>query len=96
MSKVKSQLRYGIGMWPESREPAHVQPLGLTVAARRVAMNALGELSRLGVVVTLDDEGRARFRATKALPPAAKRIVETHADVIEAHLRESASRRSPP
>jgi hypothetical protein len=89
--RIKSQLRYGI-MWPESRAQAHLQPLGLTPAARRVAEAALAELGRLGVTATLDDEGKARFRATKAPPLAAKRTIETHGDVIEAYLVESASR----
>jgi phenylalanyl-tRNA synthetase beta subunit len=83
-SKIKSQLRFGL--WPETREPAphHV---GLTVAAKRLAEATIEELGRLGVIVTLED-GRARFRAVKVLPPAARRIIETHADLIEAFLRE--------
>ena len=64
MGKTKSQLRYGVGMWPEVREPTH-HPVGLTVAAQRLAEATLEELGRFGVVVTLDDEGKARFRATR-------------------------------
>jgi hypothetical protein len=83
-SKIKSQLRFGL--WPETREsaPHHV---GLTLAARRLAEATLEELSRLGVIVTLED-GRARFRAAKVLSPAAKRVIETHADLIESFLKE--------
>jgi hypothetical protein len=85
MSRIKSQLRYGL--WPESKERAH-HHVGLTMAARRFAESALEELRRLGVAATLDDEGRARFRATRVLPSAARRIVETHGDVIETYLSE--------
>ena len=88
-SKIKSQLRFG--QWPESRAPAH-HPSSLTVAARRLAESALEELGGFGVVATLDDEGKARFRSTKPLPPAAMRIFETHADLIEAYLIDRASR----
>ena len=76
MSRIKSQLCFG--QWPEAREHEH-HHAGLTVAARRHADSAL------------DDEGRARFRAIRDLPPAAKRIVETHGDVIEVYLREKES-----
>ena len=76
MARIKSQLRFGL--WPESKEREH-DHMGLTVAARRLADSAL------------DDEGRARFRAIRDLPPAAKRIVETHGDVIEVYLREKES-----
>jgi hypothetical protein len=72
MARIKSQLRFGL--WPESKEREH-HHMGLTVAARRLAESALEELGQLGVAVTLDDEGRARFRAIRDLPPAAKRIV---------------------
>jgi hypothetical protein len=72
---------------PESKERAR-HDVGLTIAARRLAESALEELGRLGVVAALDDEGRARFRATRALPPAARRVVETFGDVVEVYLRE--------
>ena len=85
VGRIKSQLRYG--QWPEAKEREH-HHVGLTVAARRLAELALEELGRLGVAATLDDEGRARFRAARVLPPAARRIVETHGDVIETYLRE--------
>src|SRR5258708_384240 len=59
--------------WPESIEPA-LYSVGLTPtltpAARRLAEGALAEIERAGVVVTLDEEGRAHFRATKPLTPA--------------------------
>ena len=54
-------------------------------AARRLAAAALEELNTFGVAVTLE-AGRARFRSIKPLPPAAKRIVETHGDLIETYL----------
>jgi hypothetical protein len=82
-------LRFGL--WPESTEPAH-HHVGLTVAARRLAESALEELGRLGVVVTLDEEGRARFRPTRILPHAAKLAIERQGDVIEALLIERALR----
>ena len=62
--RTRSQLRFG--QWPDSPTAAH-HPVGLTVAARRLAEAALEELGRFGVVVTLDEEGRARFRATMAM-----------------------------
>ena len=83
-SKIKSQLRYG---WPETRAPAS-HHVGLTIAARKLAEATLTELTRLGVTVAIDDEGRARFRAAqRTIPPIAKRIVETHADLIETYLK---------
>jgi hypothetical protein len=88
MTRIKSQLRFGL--WPESKEREH-HHVGLTVAARRLAEATFEELGRFGVVATLDDEGKARFRSIKPLPPAAMRIVETHGDVIEAYLREKES-----
>ena len=89
MGRIKSQLRYG--QWPESREPAH-HHVGLTVAARRLAASVLEELGRLGVVATLDDEGRARFRATRTASREAKLMIERHGDLIEAYLIERAPR----
>jgi hypothetical protein len=84
MARIKSQLRFG--MWPESREtvPHHV---GLTVAAKRLAEATLEELGRVGVRVTIED-GRARFRAARILPPTAKRLIETHADLLESFIKE--------
>jgi hypothetical protein len=86
MSRIKSQLRFGL--WPETGEtaPHHA---GLTLAARRLAEATVAELGRLGVVVTLEG-GRARFRA-KVLPSAARRLIETHGDLVEAFLHERAS-----
>jgi hypothetical protein len=84
-SRIKSQLRFGL--WPESKAPAS-HHVGLTLAAKRLAQSTLAELTRLGVSVTIDDEGRARFRTTKLLSPAAKRLIETHADLLESWLRE--------
>jgi hypothetical protein len=85
--KIKSQLRFG--QWPDGPAPAH-HPAGLTVAARHLAETALEDLGRLGVVVKLDQAGKAHFRATRALPPAAKLAVERHGDLIEAYLSERA------
>jgi hypothetical protein len=69
---------------------------GLTVAARRLAEAVLEDLGRFGVVATLDEAGRARFQTSKVLPPAAKLAIERHGDLIEAHLREAATRLDPP
>ena len=82
MGRIRSQLRFGL--WPETREqaPHHA---GLTVAAKRLAEATVEELGRLGVVVTLEG-GRAR--GAKVLPSAARRIIETHADLVEAFLKE--------
>jgi hypothetical protein len=88
--KPRSQLRY-FGQWPDGLAPTNHQA-ELTVAARRLAEAALEDLGRFGVVVTLDEAGRARFRATKVLPPAAKLAIERHADLIEAYLRERSQR----
>ena len=85
MGRIKSQLRSG--MWPDSKALAS-HHIGLTIAARRLAESTLTELTRLGVTVAIDDEGRARFRTTKVLPPTAKRLIETHADLIETFIKE--------
>jgi hypothetical protein len=85
MSKTKSQLRYG--QWPDSPAPAH-HPVGLTVAARRLAEAALEELGRFGVAVTLDKTGRAHFRPTYSPSRAARLAIERHGDLIEAYLIE--------
>ena len=84
-SRIKADLYSGL--WPESKAPAS-HAIGLTPAARRLDQSTLEELSRLGVAVAIDDEGRARFRTTKVLPPAAKRLIETHADLLQSWLRE--------
>jgi hypothetical protein len=81
MGRAKAQLRY----WPDGSAPMNY-PAELTVAAKRVAASALEELNRLGVSVRLDKAGRANFRAAKVLPPAAKRMIEIHGDLIEAYL----------
>jgi hypothetical protein len=94
MGKIKSQLRYGL--WPDSPTPAHHHHVGLTVAARRLAEAALEELGRFGVAVTLDKTGRAHFRPTRMLPPAARLAIERHGDLIEAYLAERASRLGQP
>ena len=83
MSRIKSQLRYG---WPETRASAtHV--VGLTVQARRLAEATLAELARLGVTVAIDDEGKARFRSTRAIPPIARQLIETRGDLLESYLK---------
>ena len=93
MKKSKSQLRH-FGYWPPSRAAAH-DPPQLTVAAKRLAMSAIEELNRLGVTVTLDKDAqdgrsgiRARFRSVKAMPSAARRMIELRGDLVEAHLIE--------
>ena len=60
----------------------------LTVAARRAAQAALEELNRLGVAVELDKAGKAHFRTTRILPPAARLMIERQGDLIEAYLIE--------
>ena len=86
MSRTNAQLRFG--MWPEARETAH-HHVGLTPAARRLAESTVNELRRLGVEITLDDEGKARFRTPRMLSAAARLSLESHADLIETYLRES-------
>jgi hypothetical protein len=93
VSRTKALLR--CGLWPDI-PVATKEPVELTAAARAQGLNAIEELGRLGVVVTLDD-GKARFRlATSvrgagkavALGPAARRIVERQGGLIEATLLE--------
>jgi hypothetical protein len=93
VKKIRSQLRY-VGLWPAGHAPMR-QPAELTPAAKRLAMSAIEQLNRLGVTVTLDTDAldgrsgiRARFRSVKAMPSTARRIVEIHGDLIEAHLIE--------
>jgi hypothetical protein len=86
VGRLKSQLRFGQVVWPETREASsHV--VGLTIAARKLAETTLAELTRLGVSVAIDDEGKARFRAAKVLPAAARHIIETHGDLLESYLK---------
>jgi hypothetical protein len=80
-----------VGKWPDSRAPAH-HPIGLTVAARRLAEAALEELGRLGVVATLDKTGRAHFRAAYSPSRVARLAIERHGDLIEAYLLDRATR----
>ena len=86
--QILPALRYG--QWPESKERSAMMSVSRSRRAASLDRRS-EELGRLGVAVTLDAEGRARFRASRDLPPAAKRIVETHGDVIEAHLRDKGS-----
>jgi hypothetical protein len=46
--------------------------------------------------VTLDKAGRAHFRPTRFVPPAARLAIERHGDLIEAYLLERAARRGQP
>ena len=86
MSRTKAQLRSG--MWPEAKETAP-HCVGLTPAAKRLAEATVNELRQLGVEITLDHEGKARFRASRMLSAAARLSLESHADLIETYLRES-------
>jgi hypothetical protein len=86
MSRTRSQLRFGVGMWPDSPAPAS-HHIGLTPAAKRLAASVLEELARWGVEVKLED-GRVRFRAARIPPSAARRLIEVHADLVEAYLKE--------
>jgi hypothetical protein len=81
MSRAKSQLRFGL--WPDSPTPA-LHPIGLTVAARRLAEAALEELGRSGIAVTLDENRRAHFRPTHSSSRTARLMIERHGDLIEA------------
>jgi len=94
MGRIKSQLRH-VGMWPESRESARLQHVGLTVAATRLAESVLEELHRAGVTVDLDKTGRAHFRAAGVASRNTRLMIENHADLVEAYLIERASRPSP-
>jgi hypothetical protein len=87
--RIKSQLKYG--QWPESQVREH-HPVGLNVAARRLAETALAELEGFGVVVTLDKVGRARFRATCSPSRTAKLMIARHGDLIQAYLIDRATR----
>jgi hypothetical protein len=60
----------------------------LAPAARKQAEAAIEELQRAGVTVSLDDEGRVRFRSARIPPLAVRMIIERMGDVIEALLRE--------
>jgi hypothetical protein len=82
VTRLRSQLRQG--RWPETR--TSVEPVELTIAARRQAEAAIAELSRIGVRVGLDGAGRARFSGKMA--PVAARIIERMGDLIEAYLAE--------
>ena len=84
MSRIKSQLRFGL--WPESKERERHDG-GLTVAARRLAETVLEDLGKLGITVTLDDAGKARFRTPRGISPAlVGPVIERHGDLIEAYL----------
>ena len=87
MGRIKSQLRFGL--WPESKEREH-HHVGLTVAARRLAESVLEDLGKLGVAVTLDEAGKARFRPPRGMALVGP-VVERHGDLIEAYLREKES-----
>jgi hypothetical protein len=94
MAGIKSQLKYG--QWPESKG-SHLHPVGLTVAARRLAEAAFEELGRAGVEVMLDDEkGRVHFRPRYSPSRDTRLLIERHGDLLEAHLRERASRLDNP
>ena len=82
-------------MWPDSPMPMH-HPVGLTVAARRLAEAAIEELGRLGVAVTLDKTGRAHFRAAYSPSRTVRPAIERHGDLIEAYLRERSSSATSP
>jgi hypothetical protein len=51
----------------------------------------LEELEKSGVVVTLDRAGRAHFRSRMVPPPATRRMIEVHGDLVEAYLQATAS-----
>ena len=52
----------------------------------------LDDLSRSGVVVTLDKSGRAHFRSTYTPSRDARRMIERHGDLIESFLLERGPR----
>jgi hypothetical protein len=90
MSRARSQLRHGVGMWPDGLASTSPAP-ELTPAAKRLAESVLDSLNRAGVSVTLDEAGRAKFRSMRFTPPAARRAIEVHGDLIESFLRAKES-----
>jgi hypothetical protein len=85
MPKVRSQLIGG--KLPHIRAPeAHHG--GLTVAARRMAEQVVADLRGYGVLVMLDEGGRARFRSIRPMSGMARMIIERNADLVEAWLIE--------
>jgi hypothetical protein len=84
-SRTRALLKFG--QWPDIK--ATKEPVELTAAARALALNAIEELGRLGVTVTLDGFNRARFRCRwPVMPVAVRRIVEAKGDLIEACLQQ--------
>jgi hypothetical protein len=83
MSKIKSQLKYGLLSDGSTPEPAR-----LTRAARDLAASALAELDRLGVTVELDKSNRAHFHGAGIASSAVRRMIERHGDLIETFLAE--------
>ena len=65
MSRLKSQLRYGQGMWPEAKEREH-HHVGLTMAAKRRAETVLDDLGKLGVEITSTRPARCAFARREA------------------------------
>ena len=59
-----------------------------------LAASVLEELGRLGVTVTLDGDGRARFRSVRIPPLAARLEIERHGPLIEAYLSRRSAVRS--
>ena len=86
MRKVKSQLRFG--QWPAGRAEASVTP-ELSIAAKRLAADAIEMLRRNGVVIGLEGK-RVRFTPTRSMPMDARRAIELHAALIETFLIEQA------
>ena len=86
--RTRSQLRFGL--WPDSSTPAS-HPAELTAAAKRAAQAAIEALNKAGVIATLDETGRARFRSQRIPSRDARLMIEKHADLIEAYLNEQAT-----
>ena len=79
-------------MWPEAKEREH-HHVGLTMAAKRRAETVLDDLGKLGVEITLDEAGKMRVRSPRGISPGlVGPVIERHGDLIEAYLREQASR----
>ena len=90
--RTRSQLKF-VGYWPDGSAPMNY-PAELTVAARRLAVSAIEELGRFGVVVWLDRTGRAHFRAAGIPSRDARLMIEKHGDLIETYLVERAKQES--
>ena len=81
---------------PLRRQPVARRSLTGATSSRAYApgetrpVNVIEELAQAGVTVELDRAGRAHFRSRAIAPPAARRAIEIHADLVETYLVEQA------